>query len=64
MLMSSKTYQVIQESVIIQGQSLSVAKELGLDMEKTNVNGGAIALGIHSVISDGSQWLWCMQVIL
>ena len=28
------------------GQSLSVAKELGLDMEKTNVNGGAIALGI------------------
>jgi acetyl-CoA acyltransferase len=26
-------------------QSLAVIRELGLDMEKTNVNGGAIALG-------------------
>jgi acetyl-CoA acyltransferase len=26
-------------------QSLAVIRELGLDIEKTNVNGGAIALG-------------------
>ncbi|XP_065902765.1 3-ketoacyl-CoA thiolase, mitochondrial-like isoform X1 [Dysidea avara] len=36
------------------GQSLSVAKELGLDMEKTNVNGGAIALG-HPLAASGSR---------
>lgn len=35
-------------------QYLSVEKELGLDREKTNVNGGAIALG-HPLGSSGSR---------
>ena len=37
---------IVQVNEAFAGQSLSVAKELGLDMEKTNVNGGAIALGM------------------
>lgn len=35
-------------------QSLAVIRELGLDMEKVNVNGGAIALG-HPVGSSGAR---------
>jgi acetyl-CoA acyltransferase 2 len=35
-------------------QTLAVMKELGLDPEKTNVNGGAIALG-HPVGASGSR---------
>lgn len=35
-------------------QFLSVQKELGLDMDKTNVNGGAIALG-HPVGASGAR---------
>lgn len=35
-------------------QYLSVEKELGLNREKTNVNGGAIALG-HPLASSGSR---------
>lgn len=35
-------------------QFLAVAKDLGLDMEKTNVNGGAIALG-HPVGTSGAR---------
>ncbi|HCJ57761.1 MAG TPA: acetyl-CoA C-acyltransferase, partial [Clostridiaceae bacterium] len=37
-------------------QSLAVAKELNLDMEKTNVNGGAVALG-HPVGASGARIL-------
>lgn len=37
-------------------QSLSVAKELGFDMEKVNVNGGAIALG-HPIGASGTRIL-------
>ncbi|MGY3765322.1 acetyl-CoA C-acetyltransferase [Vagococcus vulneris] len=37
-------------------QSLSVIKELGLDEEKTNVNGGAIALG-HPIGASGARIL-------
>jgi acetyl-CoA C-acetyltransferase len=37
-------------------QSLAVAKELGLDMSKTNVNGGAIALG-HPIGASGARIL-------
>ena len=36
------------------GQILAVAKELGLDMEKLNVNGGAIALG-HPLGASGTR---------
>ena len=35
-------------------QILACAKELGLDMEKTNVNGGAIALG-HPLGASGTK---------
>ena len=35
-------------------QYLSVEKELGLDRSKTNVNGGAIALG-HPLAASGSR---------
>ncbi len=38
------------------GQILAVAKELGLDMEKLNVNGGAIALG-HPLGASGTRLL-------
>lgn len=37
-------------------QSLAVAKELGLDSSKTNVNGGAIALG-HPIGASGARIL-------
>lgn len=37
-------------------QSLAVGKELGLDPEKTNVNGGAIALG-HPIGASGARIL-------
>ena len=36
------------------GQILSVAKELGIDQEKLNVNGGAIALG-HPLAASGTR---------
>jgi acetyl-CoA acetyltransferase len=36
------------------GQYLAVEKELGLDREKTNVNGGAIALG-HPLGASGTR---------
>ena len=37
-------------------QAVAVAQELGLDDEKTNVNGGAVALG-HAIGSSGSRVL-------
>lgn len=37
-------------------QFLAVQKELGLDMSKTNVNGGAIALG-HPIGASGARIL-------
>jgi len=37
-------------------QSLAVIRDLGLDMEKTNVNGGAIALG-HPIGASGARIL-------
>ena len=37
-------------------QALGVMKELGLDMEKVNVNGGAVALG-HAIGNSGSRVL-------
>ena len=36
------------------GQILGVARELGLDLEKLNVNGGAIALG-HPLAASGTR---------
>jgi acetyl-CoA C-acetyltransferase len=37
-------------------QALAVAKELGIDMDKLNVNGGAIALG-HPLAASGTRLL-------
>jgi acetyl-CoA C-acetyltransferase len=37
-------------------QALAVAKELGLDLGKVNVNGGAVALG-HAIGSSGGRIL-------
>jgi acetyl-CoA acetyltransferase family protein len=45
------------------GQYLAVEKELGLDREKTNVNGGAIALG-HPLGATGSRLLLTLALEL
>jgi len=37
-------------------QALGVMQELGLDLEKVNVNGGAVALG-HAIGNSGSRIL-------
>ena len=43
---------LIEVNEAFASQYLSVEKELGLDRDKTNVNGGAIALG-HPVGASG-----------
>ena len=45
---------VIQVNEAFAAQFLAVQKILGLDLEKTNVNGGAIAVG-HPVGASGSR---------
>ena len=45
------------------GQYLAVEKELGLDREKTNVNGGAIALG-HPLGATGTRLLLTLALEL
>lgn len=47
---------LVEANEAFAAQSLSVAKELGFDMEKVNVNGGAIALG-HPVGASGARIL-------
>lgn len=47
---------LIEANEAFAAQSLAVARDLGLDMEKTNVNGGAIALG-HPVGASGARIL-------
>ena len=42
-------------------QSLAVIKELGVDMEKVNVNGGAVALG-HPVGASGTRITYSLAV--
>lgn len=44
----------LQVNEAFAAQFLSVEKELGLDRERTNVNGGAIALG-HPLAASGSR---------
>jgi acetyl-CoA C-acetyltransferase len=48
--------ELIEANEAFAAQSLAVAKELGLDMQKVNVNGGAIALG-HPIGASGSRIL-------
>jgi acetyl-CoA C-acetyltransferase len=47
---------LVEANEAFASQSLAVAKELGLDPEKTNVNGGAIALG-HPIGASGTRIL-------
>lgn len=47
---------LIEANEAFAAQSLAVAKELGFDMKKVNVNGGAIALG-HPVGASGARIL-------
>lgn len=47
---------LVEANEAFASQSLCVAKELGLNMEKTNVNGGAIALG-HPIGASGARIL-------
>jgi acetyl-CoA C-acetyltransferase len=47
---------LVEANEAFAAQSLAVRKELGLDPEKTNVNGGAIALG-HPIGASGCRIL-------
>jgi acetyl-CoA acetyltransferase family protein len=47
---------LIEVNEAFAGQVLAVAKELGIDREKLNVNGGAIALG-HPLAASGTRLL-------
>ena len=47
---------LIEANEAFAAQSLAVVKDLGLDTEKVNVNGGAIALG-HPVGASGARIL-------
>ncbi|MGN2371359.1 acetyl-CoA C-acetyltransferase [Clostridium cagae] len=47
---------LVEANEAFAAQSLAVAKDLGFDMEKVNVNGGAIALG-HPVGASGGRIL-------
>jgi acetyl-CoA acyltransferase 2 len=47
---------LIEINEAFSGQILAVVKELGLDMEKLNVNGGAVALG-HPLGASGTRLL-------
>jgi acetyl-CoA C-acetyltransferase/acetyl-CoA acyltransferase 2 len=46
--------QLVEVNEAFAAQYLSVEKELGLDREKTNVNGGAIAIG-HPLAASGTR---------
>jgi acetyl-CoA C-acetyltransferase len=47
---------LIEANEAFAAQSLAVAKELGFDMARVNVNGGAIALG-HPIGASGARIL-------
>ncbi len=51
-----KDIDLVEANEAFAAQSLAVAQDLGLDMEKTNVNGGAIALG-HPIGASGTRIL-------
>ena len=53
---SVDSLDLIEANEAFAAQSLAVAKDLGFDMEKVNVNGGAIALG-HPVGGSGARIL-------
>jgi acetyl-CoA C-acetyltransferase len=45
---------LIEANEAFAAQSVAVAKDLGFDLEKVNVNGGAIALG-HPIGASGAR---------
>lgn len=49
-------YDLVEANEAFAAQSIAVVRDLGLDLEKTNVNGGAIALG-HPVGASGCRIL-------
>lgn len=54
--MEVKDLDLIEANEAFAAQSVAVAKDLGFDMDKVNVNGGAIALG-HPVGASGARIL-------
>jgi acetyl-CoA acetyltransferase family protein len=54
--LSLKDIDLVEVNEAFAGQYLAVEKELGLDRERTNVNGGAIALG-HPLAATGTRLL-------
>jgi acetyl-CoA acetyltransferase family protein len=54
--MKLEDLDLIEINEAFAGQILAVAKELGIDHEKLNVNGGAIALG-HPLAASGTRLL-------
>jgi len=54
--MTVEDLDLVEANEAFAAQALSVIKDLGLDTEKTNVNGGAIALG-HPVGASGARIL-------
>ena len=53
---SVKDLDLIESNEAFAAQSIAVANELGFDMDKVNVNGGAIALG-HPIGASGARIL-------
>ncbi|MCM2258649.1 MAG: acetyl-CoA C-acetyltransferase [Vicinamibacteria bacterium] len=58
-----KQMDLVEVNEAFAGQYLAVEKELGLDRERTNVNGGAIALG-HPLGASGTRLLLTMALEL
>jgi len=54
--MTVEDLDLIEANEAFAAQALSVAKDLNFDMEKVNVNGGAIALG-HPIGASGARIL-------
>lgn len=52
--MTVEDLDLVEANEAFAAQALAVSKELGLDPEKTNVNGGAIALG-HPIGASGAR---------
>jgi acetyl-CoA acetyltransferase len=61
--LSLKDIDLVEVNEAFAGQYLAVEKELGLDRDKTNVNGGAIALG-HPLAATGTRLLLTLMLEL
>jgi len=61
--LSPADFDLIEINEAFAGQYLGVEKELGLDRQKVNVNGGAIGLG-HPLGATGTRLLYTMLLEL